>query len=433
MDTTEVLDQLHLRLGIPIETRATAIYTDLGSPDDLPRSVAICPNRKCVAFGCRMGIELHWVDALTGGDLNRWFPLAAPSDCLFFLPQRQEVDSRKKLRLVSSAAGPVAAQLLRSDSSPAKWKYWPTPVAFGRRQSLTRLFFGNLPFPTSTSPPERRPVSLSRQRSDEVQGVLRTVDCDHFRAVPLSDGFHLLFTDPASGLLCLGSDAPLGGPTKLVRKVMFIPPSEEEKPRSTPRQYAVGKALDWGIRVVAVYDDEQVVLYNIASDIVNHLRARHSPTDVWDENSGVFGQSDLLMDSLMNPSGTGSTGITHTGNETSSGEHSPERPLRIAGMMISRSEDDIVDDIAVQTEGGGLSVWLFYRSGRAELKSIYEPRDHRQRMTLVGEDGFIYDNSNESSTDDDINSQLKGKMKAEDEEGVRHITWAPMDDPHDGL
>src|ERR1700744_1878705 len=103
-------DQAHRRLGIPIETRATAIYTDLGSADDQPRSVAICPNRQCVAFGCRMGIELHWIDALTGGDLNRWFPLAAPSDNLYFLPQRPGVDSKKKLRLISSAAGPVAAQ-----------------------------------------------------------------------------------------------------------------------------------------------------------------------------------------------------------------------------------------------------------------------------------------------------------------------------------
>ena len=85
---------------------AAATYEQLGSPDDPPRSVAICPQRKCVAFGCRMGIELHWVDALTGGDLKRWFPLAAPSDFLHFLPQRPGIDSAKKLRLISSAGGP---------------------------------------------------------------------------------------------------------------------------------------------------------------------------------------------------------------------------------------------------------------------------------------------------------------------------------------
>ena len=63
------------------------------------RSVAICPSRKCVAFGCRLGIELHWVDALTGGDLNRWFPLAAPSDHLYFLPQRAGVGLQQEAPL----------------------------------------------------------------------------------------------------------------------------------------------------------------------------------------------------------------------------------------------------------------------------------------------------------------------------------------------
>ena len=87
---------------------AAATYEQLGSPDDPPRSVAICPQRRCVAFGCRMGIELHWVDALTGSDLKRWFPLAAPSDFLYFLPQRLGIESTKKLRLISSAGGPAS-------------------------------------------------------------------------------------------------------------------------------------------------------------------------------------------------------------------------------------------------------------------------------------------------------------------------------------
>lgn len=34
-------------------------YKNLCSGEDAPRSVAICPQRKCVAFGCQGGIELH--------------------------------------------------------------------------------------------------------------------------------------------------------------------------------------------------------------------------------------------------------------------------------------------------------------------------------------------------------------------------------------
>jgi hypothetical protein len=59
-------------------------------------------------------------------------------------------------------------------------------------------------------------------------GILRTVDCDRYRAVSLSDGAHLLFTDPETSHLCLGSDAPLGGPTKLLRKVLCLPPDVED-------------------------------------------------------------------------------------------------------------------------------------------------------------------------------------------------------------
>ena len=103
---------------IPIENGPRSIYRNLCSAEDPPRSVAICPQRRCVAFGCAAGIELHWVDALTGQDLNRWFPLTAPSDFLYFLPPRPGVDSAKKLRLISSACHPKEKGSLRSKFIP---------------------------------------------------------------------------------------------------------------------------------------------------------------------------------------------------------------------------------------------------------------------------------------------------------------------------
>ncbi|KIW72316.1 hypothetical protein PV04_00520 [Phialophora macrospora] len=410
-------EQINRRLGIPIETRATAIYTDLGSTEDQPRSVAICPNRKCVAYGCRMGLELYWVDALTGGDLNRWFPLAAPSDYLYFLPQRAGVDSRKKLRLISSAAGPVAPQLVRSDSTPAKWKYWPTSASFGRRQSLTRLFFGSLPFPSPAGDPDTSSGSESPPRTDEVQGVLRTVDCDHFCAIPVSDGFHLVFTDPSSGSVCLGSDAPLGGPTKLVRKVMFIPPGRDEgQRRPSPLRYAIGKALEWGLRLVVVYDNDQVVLYSVPSDIFRKLRNQKGNADVWDENSGVLGQSDLIMDSLM----------ARGGNDTVDEERDTSDfaylPLQLAGSVISSVDGRVVDDLAVQSEYGGLSVWMFYRSGIAELYNIYAPRGHQVRKRYLGDNGLVYDKTRELQGHSEIRTQTSRDKEKENND--KHVKWA---------
>lgn len=42
-----------------IEQEAKSTYRNLCSDEDVPRSVAICPQRRCVAFGCHGGIELH--------------------------------------------------------------------------------------------------------------------------------------------------------------------------------------------------------------------------------------------------------------------------------------------------------------------------------------------------------------------------------------
>ncbi|KAJ9604990.1 hypothetical protein H2200_010379 [Cladophialophora chaetospira] len=428
INASEQTGQVDRRLGIPIETRATAIYTDLGSMDDQPRSVAICPNRKCIAYGCRMGIELHWIDAVTGGDLNRWFPLAAPSDYLYFLPPRPGVDSRRKLRLISSAAGPVAPRLVRSDSSPTKWKYWPSPVAFGRRQSLTRLFFGNLPFPSPAG--DRSPVSENPTQTEEVQGVLRTVDCDHFHAIPVSDGFHLVFTDPGSGLLCLGSDAPLGGPTKLVRKLMFIPPDQDCERIPYPLRYAVGKALDWGLRLVVVYDNSQVILYNVPADIFKQLRDQKGTMDIWDENSGVLGQSDLMMDSLMPNGEQGTSSEAHTTDEEASSSASvSSQTLQLTGSIIASTDGRVVDDLAVKSENGGLRVWIFYRNGTAELHGLYAPPNHQVRRSYVGDNGFIYEKTIKDQLHDDPGTKTaKRKEKAEDD---KHVKWAGQEQIED--
>ena len=378
--------------GIAIQTRPAAIYRNLGSPDDAPRSVAICPSRKCVAFGCRLGIELHWVDALTAGDLNRWFPLAAPSDHLYFLPQRSEVDSSKKLRLISTAAGPSAPSTSRSESLPARLAVRSKTHDRMRRQSMTRLFFGSLPFPSAA-------VFPNGWRNDHIpsdddrQGVLRTVDCDHYQAIPVSDGHHMLYTDPVNGLLCLGSDAPLGGPTKLVRKVLFVPPTVgDDGWAGLMSCYNAGQELQWGVRIVATHRDGRLILYNVPADLFSRIRHLRSGPDVWDEGAGVMAQSDLLMDDVLSAHPNTSTEPT-MGNEASRYDSSdtPLRTVQIEGVEIGHVGRDIVDDVAVDTSNGGVRVWVFCRSGLARLLSIYVDSDHEMRQRFVGSDGLLYD------------------------------------------
>lgn len=57
--------------AVPVVLGTRRIYKSLCSLQDPPTSVAICPQRQCVAFGCKTGVELQWIDALRGSTLSR--------------------------------------------------------------------------------------------------------------------------------------------------------------------------------------------------------------------------------------------------------------------------------------------------------------------------------------------------------------------------
>ncbi|KAH7132097.1 hypothetical protein B0J11DRAFT_556914 [Dendryphion nanum] len=213
---------------LPVQAGPSTFYRHLCSDDDPPRSVSICPQRRCVAFGCSAGIELHWIDALTGQSLTRWFPLTAPSDYLHFLPPRPGFESSKKLRLISSAAHPddrptISHKFIRS--LPGLRAFWGSSGIGG---------YGDHP---------------------------RVSTCDHYRAVPLSDGHHVLFIDPPTSGLFLGCDGPIDGPTKLLRKILLLPPAEKE----IPHTYTAAADLSCGARIIAAYGDT-IMLYKPNGD-----------------------------------------------------------------------------------------------------------------------------------------------------------------------
>jgi hypothetical protein len=427
--------------GIPIENGPRTVYKNLCSFDDPPRSVAICPQRRCVAFGCRMGIELHWVDALAGSDLNKWFPLAAPSDYLYFLPVRKGMDSAKKLRLVSSAAGPYAKQQETTSvrGSPSPRLNWRTSPNDSRRQSMTGLFFGNLPFPTTMAvyeipgDPEQN-GNISPTYTEHDGGVLRTVDCDHYCAVPLSDGAHLLFTDPETGLLCLGSDAPLGGPTKLLRKVVCLPPDaenirseseENERSEKTPSRtwlmcYAAGQDLRWGLKIAAAYSDGRIMLYCISSDAFEKLRRTRAGIDVWDERVGLIGQSDLLMDVFMQggPAHGNASTASHAANEAgalpgSLTDLANLKPLAFRGIEIGRASGQTVIDLAVSCDFGGLRVWAFMQNGLVRMWTLFRMVGGKEEKWVISKDGIVRNNEetrmDKGSASLTIGAEVSGK------------------------
>ena len=293
--------------GIPIETGGRSIYRDLCSTEDPPLSVAICPQRRCVAFGCATDIELHWVDALTGQDLNRCFPLTAPSDFLYFLPPRKGVDSGKKLRLISSAGGEGQKGASRSRSAG---------------------------------------VEPATDDTDELADRRR--GSEHYKAVPLGDGQQILFTDPESGMLCLGSDTPIGGPTKLEWKIVFEGPMD-----AMPTVYAAGGELRWGARVTVGYG-ERVWLFCVPPDVL------------FSDGHGQWKQTWEV-----------------------SCQGKPAQPIRITGLEIGSIEGLV--DVAVDSSGGSLTVWAFAADGMASTWQIHNGSKSRVRKRAVLRDGAVID------------------------------------------
>jgi hypothetical protein len=99
---------------------------------------------------------------------------------------------------------------------------------------------------------------------------------DHYRVVPLSDGYHILFIDSVTGLLCLASDAPVGGPTKLLLKIWF----EGPEGKASPTSYTSGSNLSWGVRVVAAFgsgSEEIIWLFSVPGDIFAANQTNQNP------------------------------------------------------------------------------------------------------------------------------------------------------------
>ncbi|KAL8856606.1 MAG: hypothetical protein Q9178_006761 [Gyalolechia marmorata] len=196
---------------VPFQFIPHTLYRNLCSKTSPPLTVAIAPHRRCVAFGSSAGIELHWQDATTGLELNRWMGLIGPAEYIHFLPPRKEdeKDLSKTLRLTASRAGPT---------------YYHDPLTLNEAWDYEH--------------------------------------CKFLRAVPLSDGQHLFYTDPDDGNLYLGTGLhhPFGGP-KPIKKFIF------QRPRQSmwPRCYKAGMDLRWGARVAVAFGND-IWLYCVPPD-----------------------------------------------------------------------------------------------------------------------------------------------------------------------
>lgn len=363
---------------MPIESGPRSLYRNLCSNDDPPRSVAICPQRRCVAFGCSSGIELHWVDALTGQDLNRWFPLTAPSDFLFFLPPRKSIDSAKKLRLISSAARPGERPAIaerpfgtRARSSPF-WERFPVVLGHFDNSSDADLMQGSLP--------------TLRGDSDR-SSLTGRMDCsDHYHAIPLSDGYHILFTDPSTGLLCLGSDAPVGGPTKLLRKVWFQGPQGE----GSPIAYSAGADLSCGVRIAAAFGagtEQAIWLFSVPRDVFATNQGSQSPLSTSSFLRSKSGQESGSSEWInWWPDDGLQEWLNYARDPIAGILPRSVWPVKIRGQQIGTCSG--VVDLTIDS-GSNIAIWAFDKHGIATVWKIDTGRNESLKRHCVMRDGTV--------------------------------------------
>ena len=177
--------------------------------------------------------------------------------------------------------------------------------------------------------------------------------CDHYQAVPISDGWNILFTDPEDGDLCLGDDAPPDiGATRLVRRYILVGPKDAEGKAIVPRTYKSGGELRWGTRVVVGYGERLWLFVVPPDEFAKEIEKTQSEREQQYAGNG----------------------------------HQKPTPTRIDGVEFSRVPNLV--DIAVDSTGGDLTVWAFAMNGMAYVWQLGGgPQPISRRIVL--QDGTI--------------------------------------------
>ena len=364
-DTPERYDVTPPETSIPVEKGPRSIYRNVCSAEDPPRSIAICPQRQCVAFGCSGGIELHWTDPLTGENRDRWFPLANSSDYLYFIPPRAGIDSVKRLRLASSVAHPSEQLGLLSRYAPQMLE--------SRQDEMVWECTSNMAF----------------DRSEEA----RTDDKpDHYRAIPLSDGYHILFTDPATNQVCLGCERPdrEAHESKFVKRVVLRTLREEgSNTTALPTCYAAAAELSWGVRVVVGYENGSLWFFSIPRDtfLASRSEGKDCQLDWLDEY-------DTYEDK---------NGVTQANEDAST---MIAWPFQIRGVEVAHVKD--LEEVCIDASNGTIEVWAFSTDGFARRWNMSNGLIRPIRKSVVLRDGSM--------------------IGAEDDDGdwiMRNAPWVP--------
>lgn len=252
------------QMNMPVVPGLSSVFHNLGSAIDLPLSVAICPQRRCLAFGYSTAVELHWVDALTGQGLSRRFSIPAGGEIVHFFPARKD---EKRMRVIGSGVVPDV------------WR------GVGKEGHL-------------------EPDDEGEMSRDDPSAPERS---DYYNAIPLSDGTHVLFVNRVSAELCLGietqprSTAIDAGYMRLeTLAILEGPLRDRESARTVPRIYGTARDLRWGVRIVVGFGDE-VFVFAVPGDALKERAgecANENVEGVGDDDDGEAKTSVLRFSGI---------------------------------------------------------------------------------------------------------------------------------------
>lgn len=214
-------------------------------------------------------------------------------------------------------------------------------------------------------------ASQSTSRGSFVRRV-STTTAEQYRAVPISDGYHILFTDPCTGRLGLGTDAPVGSLTRLLQKVWFRAPPSCLGP---PVLYAAGTNTQDGIRVVATFavpkdirdeteNKQVVVFYSIPPDLF---------------------QSERLVETIFDQPSQPPILTTNEANEWAWLDNEGQRhdllwPLDVDGQAIASCSN--LTEVAIDASPD-MVIWAFSADGRGECWAMDSGRVDTPNKSVV--------------------------------------------------
>ncbi|KAF0324376.1 F-box domain-containing protein [Colletotrichum asianum] len=387
---------------------AQSALADGSRPRGLPRPVAriLCPaNIIACAMDASLGRQTvgllieEQVDEPTGQDLARRFPLSTESDFLYFLPPSSEasgVDTSLWLRLISSATavGPAThpiydafARFKNFDETAVVYSLKTT--AGGPRTSITGIHTVTEQLADSfTSTTPRQSPGARERNLQSWSGSAESWVNTH--AVPLSDGSHVLFTDPRSGTLCLGADAPRGSTAQFQLKAQFRPPVGATS--SAPTVYAASTDLRHGVRVVAVFptthtteessqeaEKQLVVCYTIPPDVFRDISFYGTLEDL----DGAVAQWRWWW---PKPSILSFVAAHNTAHPTASSHDSLSFPIDVPSQHVDVCSDIIA--LAVDS-GPDMLIWAFSAEGLGRCWALNTGRQPRTTRASTQADGSL--------------------------------------------